>query len=365
MKKENEIFDGLFVLELANNHLGIVERGISMIEEFSQVVRFNNVKASIKLQFRDIDTFVHPDYQNKQDIKYIKKITDKKLTKQEYKTLIDKIVNVGCIPMSTPFDEASVSLCEEFNLPIIKIASSDINDWPLIERIAKTKKPVILSNGGSTLKDMDDVIAYFLNRSIPLAMNHCVSVYPSEDSELELNQIDFLKNRYPDITVGLSTHEYHDWHSSILIAYAKGARTFERHIDTPKEGYEFQKYNSTSEQVDVWFKAYHKAIEMCGGSSNSRRIVSEKEIKYLDALVRGVYAKKKIPKGYVVQNETFADDFYLSVPLHKGQLSCREIKNGEMFLHDVKANEKIMIDHIDSPYSKIDSLKKQIYTRGI
>ena len=45
--------------------------------------------------------------------------------------------------MSTPFDEASVDLCQEFNLPIIKVASSDINDWPLLEKIAKTKKPVI------------------------------------------------------------------------------------------------------------------------------------------------------------------------------------------------------------------------------
>ena len=48
--------------------------------------------------------------------------------------------------MSTPFDESSVDLCDEFNLPIIKIASSDINSWPLLERVAKSKKPVILWN---------------------------------------------------------------------------------------------------------------------------------------------------------------------------------------------------------------------------
>jgi hypothetical protein len=195
--------------------------------------------------------------------------------------------------MSTPFDEASVDLCQEFNLPIIKVASSDINDWPLIERIAKTKKPVILSNGGSSLKDQDDVVAFFMNRDIPIALNHCVSLYPSEDSELELNQIDFLKNRYPEIVIGQSTHEYHDWTNSMLIAYAKGARTFERHIDTPMEGYDMQIYNSTSEQIDIWFKAYHKVIEMCGGSPDQKRRNSEREIKYLDALVRGIYAKKE------------------------------------------------------------------------
>jgi sialic acid synthase SpsE len=364
-KSNNDFFDGLFVLELANNHLGDLQRGLSQVEEFSQVVRFNNVKAAIKLQFRDMDTFVHPDYVGSNDVKYIKKTTEKKLAKKEYKTLVDKIVSSGCIPMSTPFDEASVDLCQEFNLPIIKVASSDINDWPLLERIAKTKKPVILSNGGSSLKDQDDVVSFFLNRDIPIALNHCVSLYPSEDSELELNQIDFLKNRYPDIVIGQSTHEYHDWTNSMLIAYAKGARTFERHIDTPKEGYDMQIYNSTSEQIDIWFKAYFKAIEMCGGSPEQKRRNSEREIKYLDALVRGIYAKKDIPMGYVVKNEEFEEYFYLAVPLHKGQLSVREIKNGEVFTQGVKKNEKILIDHIDSPYSKVESLKKIIYDRGI
>ena len=364
-KSKNEIFDGLFVLELANNHLGNLQRGLNQVEEFSQVVRFNNVKAAIKLQFRDMDTFVHPEYVGSKDVKYIKKTTEKKLTKKEYKTLVDKIVSSGCIPMSTPFDEASVDLCQEFNLPIIKVASSDINDWPLIEKIAKTKKPVILSNGGSSLKDMDDVVAFFLNRDIPIALNHCVSLYPSEDSELELNQIDFLKNRYPEIVIGQSTHEYHDWTNSMLISYAKGARTFERHIDSPMEGYDMQIYNSTSEQIDIWFKAYHKAIEMCGGSPDQKRRNSEREIKYLDALVRGIYAKKDIPNGYVVKNEEFEEYFYLAVPLHKGQLSVREIKNGEVFTTSVKKNEKILIDHIDSPYAKVESLKKLIYQRGI
>jgi sialic acid synthase SpsE len=363
--KKNEIFEGLFVLELANNHLGDLQRGLNQIEEFSQIVRFNRVKASVKLQFRDMDTFVHPDYAGSTDVKYIKKTTEKKLSKAQYKVLVDKVVSSGCIPMSTPFDEASVDLCQEFNLPIIKVASSDLNDWPLIERIAQTKKPVILSNGGSSLKDMDDVVSFFLKRDIPMALNHCVSLYPSEDSELELNQIDFLKDRYPDIVIGFSTHEYHDWTNSMMISYAKGARTFERHIDSPKEGYDMQIYNSTSEQIDTWFKAYHKAIEMCGGSPDQKRVNSEKEIKYLDALVRGIYAKKDIPAGYVVKKEEFDQYFFLAVPLHKGQLSVREIKNGETFISGVKKNEKILIDHIDSPYSKIESLKKMVYNRGI
>ena len=85
----------------------------------------------------------------------------------------------------------------------------------------------------------------------------------------------------------------------------------------------------------------------------------------LEQLVRGVYAKKNIPKGYVVKNEDFEDYFYLAVPLHKGQLSVREVKNGEIFISEVKKDSKIMIDYIDSPYAKNESLKSLIYNRGI
>ncbi len=110
---------------------------------------------------------------------------------------MEAIRESGCIPMATPFDEESVDLCVELGLPIIKIASSDINDWILIEKIADHGKPVIVSTGGSSLKDMDDLVTFFENRNIPLAINHCVSLYPTEDHELELNQIDFLREPLP------------------------------------------------------------------------------------------------------------------------------------------------------------------------
>lgn len=231
MSVNRDIFDELFVLELANNHWGSLERGLKIITDFSRIVRFNNVRASIKLQFRDVDNFIHRDFRDRADIRYIKKTLDTKMTEDDYATLVKAVRQSGCIPMATPFDEKSVNLCAELGIPIIKIASSDLNDWFLIEKIADTRKPVIVSTGGSSLKDIDDLVIFFENRNVPLAINHCVSLYPSEDSELEMNQIDYLKNRYPNHVIGFSTHEYTDWTSSMLIAYAKGARTFERHID--------------------------------------------------------------------------------------------------------------------------------------
>jgi sialic acid synthase SpsE len=356
---DKDIFEDLFVLEMANNHLGSVERGLKIIGEFAQVVRFNNIRATIKLQFRDVERFVHPEFVKMND-RYIQKTLQTRMTDQQYATLVKAIRQAGCIPTATPFDERSVDLCCELGLPFLKIASSDLNDWMLIERIAKTKKPVVLSTGGSSLKDMDDVVTFFANRNIPLAINHCVSLYPCEDSQLELNQIDFLRNRYPDNTIGLSTHESTDWANSMLIAYAKGARTFERHIDIDSDGVKVSPYCSLPHQIDQWFKAFHKAKEMCGSPGTQKRVPPRVEIQYLDALVRGVYAKENLPEGHSLTDE----DVYLAIPLQKGQLSCRELMRGEVLLKPVKKDAAVRIDDIESPYSEIPSLRQTIYNRG-
>jgi len=356
-----DIFEELFVLDLANNHLGKVERGLKVITDFARIVRFNNVRASIKLQFRDVETFIHKDFLHRNDIRYIKKTLDTRMSNEDFAVLVDAVRKNGCVTMSTPFDEKSVDLCVELGIQIIKIASSDLNDWFLIEKIAKTRKPVIVSTGGSSLKDTDDLVTFFENRNIPSAINHCVSVYPSEDYELELNQIDFLRNRYPNHTIGFSSHEYHDWTASIVMAYAKGARTFERHINIDDGTTQLAPYCSRAEQIDVWFKAFKKAKEMCGNPGTQKRIPPEKEIKYLDALVRGVYAKRDLPEGHILSEE----DVYLSIPLQIGQISCREFMRGEVLLKPCEKDKPIAIDMIDSPYANNEILKNIIYERGL
>lgn len=356
-----DIFDELFVLELANNHWGSLERGKRIVDDFAHVARYNNVRAAIKLQFRDIDSFVHEGYKSRADVRYIKKTMDTKLNRSQFAELVQHIRQKDCVAMATPFDEASVDLCVRFDMPIIKIASSDINDWILIEKIATTRLPVIASTGGSSIKDCDDLVTFFQHRGIPLALNHCVSLYPSEDAQLELNQIDFLRERYPDVTIGLSTHEYHDWHSSMLVSYAKGVRTWERHIDIEADGVPVSKYCSLPDQIDEWFRAFNKAKEMCGAPGTSKRIPTQREVEYLDALVRGVYAKQDLPAGHKLCD----DDLQLAVPLLKGQLSCRELISGDVLVCSVKRGDAVMIDHVDNPYSRNESLRRRIRSRGM
>jgi N-acetylneuraminate synthase len=356
-----DVFDELFVLELANNHWGDLQRGLRIVKEFSTVVRYNDVRAAIKLQFRDVENFIHKDFVDRNDIRYVKKTLDTRLTKDEMATLVEAVRRNNCIRMATPFDEASVELCEELGIEIIKIASSDITDWPLLERIAKTRKPVIVSTGGASIRSMDAMVTFFENRHIPLAINHCVSLYPTEDAELELNQIDFLRRRYPNVTIGFSTHEYHDWTSSVMMAYAKGARTFERHIDIDTSDHPISPYCSTPEQIAVWFRAFHKAKEMCGGSPVERRRLPAKEVEYLDGLVRGVYARRDLPVGHVLTNE----DYYLAIPLQKGQLSCRELITGDPLVVPIAKDQPITIEAFDTPYARPGFLHEMIANRGI
>ena len=365
ISSKNEIFENLFVLEAANNHWGDLDRGKRIIQDFATVVRYNNIKAAIKFQFRDVDNFIHDEYKGNQEIRYIKKTEATKMTAEQYGALASAIVKAGCIPMATPFDEASVDLCVTLGFPLIKIASSDINDWALLEKVASTKLPVIASSGGASEKSIDEIVVFFENRNIPLALNHCVSLYPSEDHQLELNQIDYLKSRYANHVIGFSSHEYHDWRSSMLISYAKGARTWERHVDIEYNNVPVSSYCSLPEQVDEWFKAFHKAQEMSGSSSDSRRVIPIEEVKYLDALVRGVHARRDLEPGYIIDSANFSRDFKLAVPLRKGQLSTRELVNGLTLINSVSANYPVTVNDISGPYNENEKLRNQIMERGV
>jgi sialic acid synthase SpsE len=99
---------------------------------------------------------------------------------------------------------------------------------------------------------------------------------------------------------------------------------------------------------------------MCGPSGAQKRVPPKKETQYLDARVRGVYAKRDLVQGELIRPE----DFYLAVPLQKGQISCRELMNGEKLIANIKADAPILIDHIDSPYAGNPELRASIYKRG-
>ena len=355
------LFQDLFVLELANNHWGKLDRGLKIIRDFGEVVRANHVRAAIKLQFRDIGSFIHKHHREREDVRYIKKVIATEMPWESHQAMVEAIRAAGMVTMVTPFDEVSVDKCVEFDVEFLKIASSDIRDRILLDKIAGAGKPVIASTGGSAVGDIDDLVALFAERNIPFAINHCVSIYPSRDRELELNQIDFLRARYPDIVIGFSSHEMTDWISSVMIAYAKGARTFERHIDIDYEDVPVAPYCTLPEQADQWFKAFHKAQEMSGSPGVAKRAPPDKEVRYLDELVRGVYVRRDLPVGH----ELTRDDVYFAVPLLHGQISVREFTGGEALRHPLFKDRPVRLRDLESAYSNNLVLQRMIDDRGV
>jgi N-acetylneuraminate synthase len=89
--EDRRTFENLFVLELANNHWGNLDRGLRIVREFATVARVNAVRTAIKLQFRDVDSFIHPAFRGYTESRYIKKTEATKLSIEECKALIDEI----------------------------------------------------------------------------------------------------------------------------------------------------------------------------------------------------------------------------------------------------------------------------------
>jgi sialic acid synthase SpsE len=356
---KTELFDELFVLELANNHWGDLRRGLKIIRIYAELVRKYDIKAAIKLQFRNASTLIHKDYKGRTDIRYIHRTEARILSNQAYRRLVDEIKAHGMISMSTPFDEKSVDMCEELDIDIIKIASFDLNDWPLVYKVLEKRRPTIVSIGGTEIEDIDRIVKIYNDAGVPLAINQCVSIYPSEPWELELNQLALLVKRYPDNVIGLSSHEYQDYALSMAVAYGMGARTFERHIDIPHPTH-MSAYNMLPEQCETWFKAYRMVREICGAPADHLRMSSLKEIEYINEHVRGLFAKRDLKPGDKVD----LDNFYMAIPTHKGQLSCREALSGGVLTQPLRQDKPLMIDQVKADYLEDEGAVKEIMERG-
>jgi len=117
----------LFILEMANNHMGSVEHGIRIVRECASVTRDFPFRFAVKLQYRDIDTFIHPAFQSRMDLKFVKRFSETRLSWEQYKALKDAIAEHGFLTMCTPWDELSVGKIEEHGFDIIKVPSCYFN----------------------------------------------------------------------------------------------------------------------------------------------------------------------------------------------------------------------------------------------
>jgi len=334
----------LFIFEMANNHCGDLKHGLEIIRQIYDVCKDFKFNFGFKLQYRDIGTFIHPEYKERKDIKYVKRFLETALSESDFKLLIKEIKKTGFLAICTPFDEPSVKLIKEHQFDIIKIGSCALTDWPLLEKIASIDRPIIASTAAASLEDIDRAVMFFEHREKEFALMHCVGEYPTDNNNLQLNQIDLLRQRYPACPIGYSTHEDPQNYAAIQIAIARGASIFEKHVGIPSNKHQMNAYSATPEQVRQWLRAAEEAFLMCG-ISGQRRSFSEKEKTDIRGLQRGVFAKTTIKKGQKLDNT----NTFLAIPNIGNQVLANNLSKYTEFIanKDIRLNQPVMFGDVN------------------
>ncbi|PQJ73315.1 N-acetylneuraminate synthase family protein [Polaribacter butkevichii] len=151
---------------------------------------------------------------------------------EQWKEIKAHCDEVGLEFMSSPFSNAAVDLLEKVGVKRYKVGSGEVNNFLLLEKIAKTGKPVIISSGMSSFKELDATVAFLKTRNVAYSILQCTTSYPTKPAQFGLNIIEQLKNKYK-VKVGFSDHS-----SSIeacIAAVALGAEILEFHVVFDKE----------------------------------------------------------------------------------------------------------------------------------
>lgn len=129
---------------------------------------------------------------------------------------------------ATAFDEASADKLVALGMPAFKLASGALTDLDLLRYVAQFKKPIILSTGGGTYRDVDTAVELLTGTRAPFALLHCTASYPCAFEELNLRCIPVMLERYPQTVIGWSGHD--NGIAMSVAAYTLGARIIERHV---------------------------------------------------------------------------------------------------------------------------------------
>ena len=319
----------LIIFEMANNHQGVVSHGKKIISKASKVAKEFGLRAAIKFQFRHLETFIHDAFKGSDYVKHIKRFESTRLSINDFKELIDYARKNGLEVISTPFDETSVNTCLDLDVDYIKVASASSDDWPLLEVISQAKKPIIISTGGKTLREIDRVYNFMLHRNVEFSLLHCVSEYPTNPENLQLDFIDIIKKRYK-VDIGYSGHENPDNHYPSIIALSKGAHILERHIGVETSDIKLNKYSLNPDQIHDWLKAVSDTLTQMKLPNESNKSITKAESDALIILKRGVYAKRELNPNTIISKK----DVYFSMPIQPGQMASSE------FYDEIKIEKK-------------------------
>jgi pseudaminic acid synthase len=145
-----------------------------------------------------------------------------------FPALFARAREIGITIFSSPFDKAAVVMLESLDIPAYKIASNEIHDWALLELVASTGKPMILSTGTATRQDVADTIDFVTELNVrDLAVLHCISAYPAPPEDVHLRTLDDIVQSF-DVVPGFSDHTLGI--TAAAVAVARGACIIEKHV---------------------------------------------------------------------------------------------------------------------------------------
>lgn len=221
----------LVIAELSANHNGSIDRALATIKAAKQCGA-----DAVKIQTYTADTMTIdcdlPDFVIKGGLWNGYKLYDLYKWAQTpyewHKPLFEHAKKEGITLFSTPFDESAVDLLETLNTPAYKIASFELTDLPLIEYVAKTGKPMILSTGMASEQEIEEAITAARDSGCKeLVLLHCISSYPTPMDQAHLLQISALAEKF-NLPVGLSDHTLGT--TASVAAVALGACVIEKHF---------------------------------------------------------------------------------------------------------------------------------------
>jgi len=284
------------VAELSANHNGSVDNALKHIKSAKK-----NGADAIKIQTYTPDSITMKS--NRKDFLIKKGIWKNKTlydlykwahTPYEWHKKIFDYANKNQITcFSTPFDESGVDLLEKLNTPAYKIASFELIDIPLIKYAAKTKKPMIMSTGMASVKEIDDAVNVVeKHNSIKrLILLHCVSGYPTNIELMNLKKISFLRNRYKCL-VGLSDHSKGMIAPIVSVSY--GACLIEKHFITSKKIKSPDKdFSILPKELSELCQISQKTFLAKGDGSVKNNLAEKESIKYR----RSIYVINNIKKN--------------------------------------------------------------------
>lgn len=306
------------IAEIGQAHDG----SLGMLYAYIDAVAKTGVDA-IKFQthYAEAESSIHEPFRvkfSKQDATRYDYWKRMEFTPQQWKDIGAYCKNVGLEFISSPFSNRAVDVLEEANVDSYKIGSGEVTNFLLLKKIIKTKKPIIVSSGMSSYKELDETVDFLKKHQANFSILQCTTSYPTQPKDYGFNVIKELKSRY-DVPVGFSDHSGQV--ATGIAATALGAETLEVHVVFDKQQFGPDVSSSLTleelQELVLGVKAINSAIQHpIDKSDNSKfkelKSIFEKSLAVNKTLKKGhkitftdLEAKK--PKGYGILASQFQD----------------------------------------------------------